>query len=115
MGQCGAPRNVETSSAPRPSARIRRFGLRHRADPAPADGDGRPARRREVGAGSAGVALTVYGPWTVGMLANHIWSYAGNSGRQDVSNTTLQPFVAYTWPNAWTVSVQSETSYNWKT
>jgi hypothetical protein len=48
------------------------------------------------------------------MLANHIWSYAGNGSRQDVSNTFLQPFVAYTWPNAWTVSLQSETSYNWK-
>jgi len=67
------------------------------------------------GAGPAGVGLTVYGPWTIGMLANHIWSYAGNDNRQNVSNTFLQPFVAYTWPNAWTVSVQSETSYNWKT
>ena len=26
----------------------------------------------------------------------------------------MQPFAAYTWPSAWTVSVQSETSYNWK-
>jgi hypothetical protein len=23
--------------------------------------------------------------------------------------------VAYTWPSAWTVSVQSESTYNWKT
>ena len=27
----------------------------------------------------------------------------------------MQPFVAYTWPSAWTVSVQSETGYNWET
>lgn len=67
------------------------------------------------GAGPSAVALTVYGRWTVGMLANHIWSYAGNDDRPDVSNTLLQPFVAYTWPSAWTVSAQSETSYNWKT
>jgi hypothetical protein len=27
----------------------------------------------------------------------------------------MQPFVAYTWPSAWTFSVQSESSYNWET
>jgi hypothetical protein len=67
------------------------------------------------GAGPAVVALTVRGPWTIGFLANHVWSYGGDSDRQDISNTFLQPFAAYTWPSAWTVSVQSESSYNWKT
>jgi hypothetical protein len=67
------------------------------------------------GAGPAAVGLVLKGPWTVGMLANHIWSFAGDDDRPDISNTFMQPFVAYTWPSAWTVSVQSETSYNWKT
>jgi hypothetical protein len=49
------------------------------------------------------------------MLGNHLWSYAGDSDRQDISNTFVQPFAAYTWPSAWTVSVQSEGTYNWKT
>ena len=70
---------------------------------------------KKWGAGPAAVALTTRGPWTVGMLANHIWSYAGDSDRQDISSTFLQPFVAYTWPSAWTISVQSESNYNWKT
>ena len=70
---------------------------------------------KKWGAGPTVVALTVRGPWTVGILANHIWSYTGDSDRQDISNTFLQPFAAYTWPSAWTVSVQSESSYNWKT
>ena len=70
---------------------------------------------KKWGAGPALVALTMRGPWTVGMLANHIWSYAGDSDRQDISNTFMQPFVAYTWPSAWTFSVQSETTYNWET
>jgi hypothetical protein len=48
------------------------------------------------------------------MLANHIWSFAGDDDRDDISNTFMQPFVAYTWPSAWTLSVQSETSYNWE-
>ena len=67
------------------------------------------------GAGPAAVALTTRGPWILGMLANHIWSYAGDSDRQDISTTFVQPFAAYTWPSAWTVSVQSESSYYWKT
>lgn len=66
------------------------------------------------GAGPAAVALTVRGPLTVGMLANHIWSYAGDSDRGDISSTFMQPFAAYTWPSAWTVSLQSETTYNWE-
>jgi len=70
---------------------------------------------KKWGAGPAVVALTVRGPWTVGVLANHIWSYTGDSDRQDISNTFLQPFAAYTWPSAWTVSLQSESTYNWKT
>ena len=67
------------------------------------------------GAGPAVVALTMSGQWTIGLLANHIWSYAGDSDRQDINNSFMQPFVAYTWPSAWTFSVQSETTYNWET
>jgi len=70
---------------------------------------------KKWGAGPAGVVLTMRGPWTMGGLANHIWSFAGDSDRPDINNTFLQPFVAYTWPNAWTVSVQSESNYNWET
>ena len=64
--------------------------------------------------GPAGVALTIRGPWTLGGLANHAWSVAGDSDRADISNTFLQPFAAYTWPNAWTAAIQSESNYNWK-
>ncbi len=70
---------------------------------------------KKWGAGPAAVALTMRGPWTMGALANHIWSFAGDSDRQDINNTFVQPFVAYTWPSAWTLSVQSESTYNWKT
>ena len=70
---------------------------------------------KKWGAGPTLVALTMRGQWTIGILANHIWSYAGDSDRQDINNTFMQPFVAYTWPSAWTFSVQSETSYNWET
>jgi len=70
---------------------------------------------KKWGAGPSAVALMTRGPWTVGALANHIWSFAGDSDRPDISNTFIQPFAAYTWPSAWTASVQSESSYNWET
>ncbi len=70
---------------------------------------------KKWGAGPAAVGLALKGPWTVGMLTNHIWSFAGDDDRDEISNTFMQPFVAYTTPTAWTVSVQSESNYNWMT
>ena len=69
---------------------------------------------RKWGAGPAAVGLVLKGPWTIGMLANHVWSFAGDDDRDDISSSFMQPFVAYTWPSAWTASLQSETTYNWK-
>ena len=69
---------------------------------------------KKWGAGPTAIVLTLRGPWTLGALGNHVWSFAGDKDRIDISNTFLQPFVAYTWPSAWTVSVQSESTYNWK-
>ena len=65
--------------------------------------------------GPSFIAITMQGPWTIGALANHVWSVAGDNDRADISNTFMQPFVAYTWPSAWTVSLQTESTYNWKT
>jgi hypothetical protein len=65
------------------------------------------------GLGPSAVALKIDGPWTYGALVNHIWSVAGDSDRPEVNGTFFQPFVAYTTPDAWTLSIQTETSYNW--
>lgn len=65
-------------------------------------------------AGPGAVALTIRGPWTLGILANHVWSFAGDSDRQNISNTFMQPFAAYTTPGAWTFALVGEPSYNWK-
>ncbi|WP_156386944.1 MULTISPECIES: transporter [unclassified Rhizobium] len=65
------------------------------------------------GAGPTAVALKQDGPWTYGLLANHIWSFAGRNDRQDVSSTFLQPFVSYTTPDAWTFALNTESSYDW--
>jgi hypothetical protein len=65
------------------------------------------------GAGPTGVALKQEGPWTFGLLANHIWSFAG-SGDQDVNATFVQPFVGYTTPTAWSYTLQTESTYDWE-
>lgn len=53
------------------------------------------------------------GGWTYGALANHIWSFAGDSSRADVNATFIQPFLAYTTPDAWTFGLNTESTYNW--
>ncbi|WP_043317092.1 hypothetical protein [Microbulbifer sp. HZ11] len=67
------------------------------------------------GAGPTGVILKQTGPWTIGTLANHIWSFAGNDNRTDVNNTFVQPFLAYNTPKSWTFTLQTESTYNWET
>ena len=66
------------------------------------------------GAGPTGVVLRQQGPWTVGTLANHIWSFAGSSSRADVNATFVQPFVTYTTPTATTFVLNTESSYDWE-
>lgn len=65
------------------------------------------------GAGPSAIVLKQTGPTTVGMLANHVWSFAGDGNRNNINNTFVQPFVSYTNDSAWTFALQSETSYNW--
>jgi len=68
----------------------------------------------KFGIGPTAVVLKQAGPWTIGILANHIWSVAGDDDRADISSTFLQPFVAYTTKDAWTFTLNTESSYDWK-
>lgn len=65
------------------------------------------------GAGPTAVLLKQSGPWTYGVLANHIWSFAGDDDRSDVNSTFLQPFLSYTTPDAWTFGLNTESTYDW--
>jgi hypothetical protein len=76
-------------------------------------GTDRALGARRWGIGPTGVALRQNGPWTVGALANHIWSVSDSEGRPDVNATFVQPFVAYNGPNAWTYSINTESTYDW--
>ncbi len=66
------------------------------------------------GIGPTAVALKQQGPWTYGGLANHIESFAGESGRADISATFLQPFVSYITPSQTTYGMNLESTYDWE-
>lgn len=48
------------------------------------------------GAGPTGIVLKQQGPWTYGLLANHIDSVSNGDDRPDVNSTFLQPFLSRT-------------------
>jgi hypothetical protein len=66
------------------------------------------------GAGPTAVVLQQRSGWTYGALANHLWSYAGEDDREDVSATFLQPFVSYTTRTYTTPGLNTESVYDWK-
>lgn len=65
------------------------------------------------GAGPTAVVLKQENGFTYGMLANHVWSYAG-SGPGYISATFLQPFISYTTKKHMTFSLNTESSYDWR-
>ncbi len=69
---------------------------------------------KKWGAGPTAVLLKQDSGWTYGALANHVWSFAGESDRRNVSSTFLQPFLSYTTKDAWTYGVNVESTYDWK-
>jgi len=70
---------------------------------------------KKWGAGPTAVALKQDGPWTYGVLANHIWSTGGSDKVVDnISNTYVQPFFIYTTPGAMSINLMTETTYDWE-
>lgn len=67
----------------------------------------------KFGMGPTAVLLKQDGPWTYGVLANHIWDVAGDDSRDSVSATFLQPFVSYITPTKTTFSLNTESTYDW--
>jgi hypothetical protein len=66
------------------------------------------------GAGPTGVALIQTGPWTVGVLANHLWSIAETrNNARNVSATYANPFINYAAPDQWTFGVAADVTYDW--
>jgi len=65
-------------------------------------------------AGLSGVALKQPGNWTLGILANQVWSYAGSSDRQDVSKGLVQYFIVYQLGEGWYLNSAPIITVDWK-
>lgn len=67
----------------------------------------------QYGLGPTAVILKQSEGWTLGALANHLWAVENHGDVEDVNSTFIQPFVSYTYPNSLTVTLNSETTYDW--
>ncbi len=66
------------------------------------------------GLGPTLVALAQPGNWTIGVLANQVWTVGGDSSEQDVDATYIQPFIVYTTKTHTSFILNSESTYDWK-
>lgn len=76
------------------------------------------ATQRAIGTGrwAAGVSAVVLAqpkPWTLGILVNNLWSFAGPDDRARVDFMTLQYFVNYNFPRAWYLASQPIVTADW--
>jgi hypothetical protein len=68
----------------------------------------------KLGLGPSVVLLTQPGHWTLGVLANNIWSVAGSGSRPDVNQFLLQYFINYNLKKGWFLTWQPTLTANWE-
>jgi hypothetical protein len=78
----------------------------------PTGGASRGSEKWSVG--PAAVALSVSGPWTLGVLANNVFSIAGEDARSDVNRGLLQYFIVRQLGDGWYVNSAPIITVNWK-
>ncbi|PPE77889.1 neuromedin U [Kaistia algarum] len=66
------------------------------------------------GIGPSAVGLVMDGHWVYGALVNNIWSFAGDSSRENVNQMTLQPFVNYNFSEGWYLTSSPLVTANWE-
>jgi len=69
---------------------------------------------KKFGVGPTIILLRQANGWTTGILANQIWSVAGDDTRADVNQMYLQPFITYNWKSGSGLTVNSEITQNWE-
>jgi len=68
----------------------------------------------KVSVGPSVVALLQPGHWTLGVLVNNVWSFAGSGSRPKVNQMTLQYFINYNLKKGWYLSISPTVTANWK-
>ena len=77
------------------------------------------ASNKELGsekwsAGPTGVVLFQPKWGTIGGLVRHLWSFAGDSDRDDVNQTLFEPFMNYNLPEGWYLIADIIITANWE-
>jgi len=68
----------------------------------------------KFGLGPTAVLVAQPDKWTLGILANNVWSVAGNSSLPDVNQFLLQYFINYNLKKGWFLTWQPTITANWK-
>jgi hypothetical protein len=66
------------------------------------------------GAGPSVVLLVQPEHWTIGVLSNNIWSFAGNEGRPRVNQFLTQYFVTRNFEHGWFLTSSPILTANWR-
>jgi hypothetical protein len=69
---------------------------------------------KKWGVGPTVLVLKQFFGWTIGTLANQIWSVAGDANRSNVNQTYLQPFIVHNWKSGAGLAVNAEITQNWE-
>jgi len=69
---------------------------------------------KKLSLGPTVVVLRSQGHWLFGSLVQNLFSVAGPSGRKDVNQMLLQPFVNYNLPHKWYLTSSPIITANWE-
>lgn len=60
------------------------------------------------------VVLAQPAKWTLGVLVNNVWSFAGQSSRKDVNQMVFQYFINYNLNKGWYITWQPTLTADWE-
>jgi hypothetical protein len=65
-------------------------------------------------AGPTALILSIKGPWVVGFLGQHVWSFAEHGSEPNVNSTLLQPIFNYNVGKGWYLTSVPVITANWE-
>jgi hypothetical protein len=68
----------------------------------------------KLSAGVAAIVLSMPGKWVLGVLAQNIWSVAGDSQADDINDFLFQYFINYNLSNGWYLTTSPTLTANWE-
>ena len=66
------------------------------------------------GLGPSVVLVAMPSPWVVGVLAQNVWSVAGDTARADVNQMVIQYFINFNLPGGWYFTTSPIITANWE-